>query len=156
MNKTYIGRKTIEEHIKKLCDTIKVDGREYTSVVGIQRGGLNLSMPLAQCLNIKHKSIKISFYEDDKKRSDPIVDLFDLDINQRPFILADDLIDSGATIKYFKEKYNLTQGIDFIIAVLYWNTQNEAKIIPDYYAEVKPDSWIVFPWECEDCEKLSG
>jgi hypoxanthine phosphoribosyltransferase len=147
--KISFGWKTINNHVAKLCQEIKNSGVEYKSVVGIQRGGLNLSQPLAECLGVKHRSVKVSFYDGDKKRDEPIVDIFDLDVNARPFVIADDLIDSGATIKYFIEKYNLQHGKDYRIAVIHWNKSNEAGLTPDHYAEEKPDAWVEYPWEAQ-------
>lgn len=147
--KLHIGWNTINNHVQRLCREIKDSGVGYKSVVGIQRGGLNLSMPLADCLGVKHRSVKVSFYDGDKKREEPLVDTFDLDFLDRPFIIADDLIDSGATIKYFVEKYKLEHGKDYKIAVIHWNKGNEAGLKPDHYAEEKPKAWVVYPWECE-------
>jgi hypoxanthine phosphoribosyltransferase len=149
MDKLHIGFGTIKKHVQKICDDVKGSQVSYKSVVGIQRGGLNLSLPLAECLGVKHRSIKVSFYDGDKKRKEPLVDLFDFDMTDKPFILADDLIDSGETIKYIIEKYKLVRGVDYVISVLYWNTKNEHNITPDFYADEKPDKWIQFPWETE-------
>lgn len=149
----HIDWNTINNHVQRLCQEIKESGVDYKSVVGIQRGGLNLSMPLAECLGVKHIPVKISFYNGDKKRDEPIVDIFDLDVTDRPFVIADDLIDSGATIKYFIEKYKLEHGKDYRIAVIHWNKSNESGLKPDHYADEKPDAWIFYPWEKN--EKLS-
>lgn len=145
--KIHIGNGTFDNLVNNLCNKVRDSGVAYKSVVGIQRGGLKVSIPLAECLEVKHRSVKISFYDGEKKRDEPIVDLFDLDMQQLPFLICDDLIDSGVTIKYFIEKYNLQQGKDFDIAVVFWNKANEHGLKPTYYSEVKPDGWIIFPWE---------
>jgi hypoxanthine phosphoribosyltransferase len=147
--KKHIGWGEIQQHVERICGEVKNSGIPYKSVVGIQRGGLNLSMPLADCLGIKHRSVKVSLYDGDKRRDEPMVDVFDLDIREKPFLIADDLIDSGSTIKYLSERYGLKQGEDYHIAVIHWNKENESGLQPDYYGEEKPNAWVVYPWETE-------
>jgi hypoxanthine phosphoribosyltransferase len=144
--KIRIGNGTLQKYIQKICEDVRKSGVYYKSVVGIQRGGLNLSIPLAECIGVKHRSIKVSFYDGDKKRSKPLVDLFDFNMEDKPFIIADDLIDSGETLRYLIDKYKLVRDKDFAIAVIHWNKKNENNITPDYYADEKPNGWIVYPW----------
>lgn len=147
--KIILTHSKMDSMVIDICNRVHICGIPFKSVVGIQRGGLHLSLPLADCLKVKHRSIKVSWYDDDKKRKEPLVDLFDLDLTEKPFLLVDDLIDSGGTIKYLIEKYNLKQGEDFYMAVLFNKKNNEAGLVPDFYCEDKPEGWLCFPWETE-------
>ena len=145
-DKIRLSWKDVNAYIDTLCQDVKNSGISYKSVVGIQRGGLNISMPLSECLGVKHRSVKVSFYDGDVKRDEPLIDLFDLDTCEKPFLIVDDLIDSGITLKYLSERFGLKQGEDYHIAVIHWNKENESGLQPDYYAEEKPKDWLVYPW----------
>lgn len=117
-------------------------------VVGIANGGLNVSYPLANLLEIPHDSITISFYENTTKKSCPKVHFNNMNINEMTDILVvDDLLDSGSTIKYFRTSFGLTQGKDFWFACLLWNKNNEHGEVADFYSNEKPPEWVHFPWE---------
>jgi hypoxanthine phosphoribosyltransferase len=140
----------INEQIRGICKEVYDGGVKYKSVVGIQRGGLNLSLPVSEYIGVKHRSIKVSFYNGEKLRDEPIVDLFDLDMDERPFIFCDDLIDSGKTLKYIIDTYKLVRGVDYHIAVIHWNKKNDSGLTPDFYGSEKPNGWIVYPWDNDE------
>ncbi len=115
-------------------------------VVGIERGGLNVSIPLAKLLNLPHKSIGISFYnEENTANAEPIVDFHGHVFKEDDYILVvDDLIDEGHTLNYLINNVNCKH----YIAVLYWNKYGKFGVIPDFYVETKyPSQWLEFYWE---------
>jgi hypoxanthine phosphoribosyltransferase len=69
IEKLQVTQHDIKDAIEHISSNIVKSKVNVTSVVGIQRGGLHLSMPLAESLGIKHKSIKIRFYSDGDERA---------------------------------------------------------------------------------------
>lgn len=141
-----ITTKQINSYIEKLFKKIVASQEQFTRVVGIERGGLNISIPLAQKLNLPHSGIKISFYPEGNHipLAEPNVNMHGVKFRKRDRILfVDDLTDSGSTIKYLKENFDY----EFKTAVLYWNAKSTFTIKPDFYVQKKPDYWLIFPWE---------
>jgi hypoxanthine phosphoribosyltransferase len=144
--KLYISKKEINLLTKKLADDIKITKVKYDYIVGIARGGLNISKPLARILKLKHKSIKVSFYGKAMTPFPKIIDLTEIEgIGSETILFVDDLIDAGHTINWLNS--NIKEYYNYDVAVLYWNPINRYNITPTHYAAIKPESWIVFPWE---------
>lgn len=142
----FVTQKQIDKSIDKLYNKIIKSKTKFTRVVGIERGGLNISVPLAQKLGLPHSGIKISFYAHGghKPLSTPQVSLRGVRFKKSDNILfVDDLTDSGSTINYLHEKFDY----DFKTAVIYWNDNALHAVRPDFYVARKPKAWIVFPWE---------
>ncbi len=152
MEKQNLSQKTIDDLIVKLADKIKNSNKKYTYIVGIARGGLHISKPLAKMLKIKHMTIKISFYNPKFHNAIPYPRLVDVRKFEKNFssndeyLFVDDLIDAGHTMNWINENLNPMYG-PFDTAVLYLRKKNKYNIIPTFYVEEKPKGWIVFPWE---------
>lgn len=151
MKAIVVKQKRVDSLIKKLLDQIDSSGCEYTHVVGIREGGLNISLPIAKALNLPHHSLKISFYLPDGTGSDtyycrqPVVESEGFSWREGG-LLVDDLIDQGRTIDYFQNNFGKAD-----VAVLFWNKMGDRfyRKTPKYYGEEKPSGWIVFPWDIE-------
>jgi len=128
--------------IASLIENIKSSGKQYSCVVGIREGGINVSVPVARALCLPHHSVHISFYD----RQNAVGGLVSSDgfIWQQNCLVVDDLIDGGKTIECFKSNFGEAD-----VAVLFWH--ETCHVIPEYYVHVKPPSWVVFPWEIEEC-----
>ena len=144
----FISQKTINTHIKTLAKKIKQSSIEYLYIVGIARGGLNISKPLSKLLKIPHKTIRVSFYTNGIEHQYPaIVNVKSLDLidKSKKILIVDDLIDGGHTFNWLNS--NVKSYVEYDIGVIYNNERNRFGIKPTYFAEIKPDKWIVFPWE---------
>ena len=144
----HVSKEKVDEMILKLYKRIALNKENFDYVVGIERGGINVSVPLAKMLNIPHKAIQISFYKDDKVASkEPITDFYGHCFNIKDRVLVvDDLIDAGGTLNYFIDNVLC----NYKIAVLYWNKYNKHDIKPDYYIDEKfLNTWLTFYWEEE-------
>lgn len=135
-----------------LCSQIIPIQNKIEWVVGIERGGIPLSTWLAYTLGKKHTSIKISLYGDnDKKTGNPHIWFgphWD-SIIKSPFLLVDDIVDSGETLKLFRE-LTVVDKAKYWVATLHWCKENSPNCKPDFYVETKAkDDWIVYPWEKE-------
>jgi hypoxanthine phosphoribosyltransferase len=147
-SRIFLEKQDINKLISKLAADIKYAGIKYEYVVGIARGGLNISKPLARKLKVKHKQIRISFYHDNIQTGYPsLIDVTSLTrlpkINK--ILIVDDLIDAGHTMAWLRD--NVSEYMKYDTAVAYWNQHNRYGLYPTYYGELKPEGWIVFPWE---------
>jgi hypoxanthine phosphoribosyltransferase len=156
MDKIFLTHEYVTNMISELIIQIESSGVVFDRIVGIARGGLNISIPISKYFNKPHEEITISYYHDghDNTCCDEYakVDLGDFDKTLGTFILVDDLIDSGATLKRFKKETKLIQGIDFYVATLHWNPTQREMQKPDFWVQDKVNQWIVFPWECENAK----
>ena len=125
----------MNEMISKLISDIQNSQKKYDCVVGIKHGGIPISSLIAKTLNIPHKQVHISFYDNSCIEGD-IGDCENL-------LIVDDLIDSGKTMAAFKDRFGNGD-----VAVIFWKKDAEHyQESPEFYVEEKPSHWVVFPWE---------
>lgn len=146
--------------VTDLCCQILPIRDKFEWIVGIERGGLPISSYLSYALNKKHTSINISFYGDNDKPAHSVKssliwkDHFNtLFYEGVPFLLVDDIVDSGRTIKFFKHITGITQNNNpvYWIASLHWCKENSPDCKPDFYVEEKKASdWVIYPWEDQE------
>lgn len=143
----YLTQLDIDDMIEDLVHQVQFDARHFTRVVGIANGGLPVSKSLAEALGLPHESVRISHYDGKVLRDIPIIEG---QLSQPTGnLIVDDLIDEGWTFNTFDKHFGL---VGNAIAVLLWNPAGPK---PDFYVEEKPDSWIYFPWEVEECVSKS-
>ena len=152
--KIYITERDYSKMVTDLCCQILPIKDKFEWIVGIERGGLPISSYLSYALNKKHTSVKISFYGDGDKPKSIIKSSFiwekNFDVLSHPFLLVDDIVDSGRTINYFKEKTQKDKST-YWIATLHWCKENSPNCKPDFYVEEKNiNDWIVYPWEPQE------
>jgi hypoxanthine phosphoribosyltransferase len=142
---TFVQQYCIDLMIVDLIRDIRKSCIPFDIVVGIKNGGLHVSVPISMALHLPHDDVHISFYdENDERLSQPAIS--DIHVYGKKILLVDDLVDSGATLKHFKEQTGLEQGKDFYMACLYWKEHGEFGEKPDFWVDLK-DGWITFPWE---------
>lgn len=136
----YYDWKKIDEIMIFLVDKIKKTEKTYTSVIGVERGGIIPAVLLARKLGIDR--IKILPYY--KKRF--MIDELPL-LQDKPHLIVDEIYDTGDT--YFNIKQCLN-GRSFDFAFLL-----SKKLIQEVFIGkvVEQDKWIIFPWEDEGQEK---
>ena len=146
----YITQEEINQHIETLQTQIQKFILEkdirFRSIIGVANGGLNISRPISQNLKIPHAELRVSWYDGQTKRQEPLVDIIDCIVLEHycgNLLLIDDLTDTGDTLITIKNHPKL-QDKTFYTAVLYHNFS--AKIMPDFYVVEKPHDWLVFPW----------
>lgn len=133
-----VTQEQVDKMIVQLADQIRASSQHFDRVVGIERGGLHVSEPLAKMLNLPHESLYISCYKGQVKRAKPIVH-GTLPIGGRSLVI-DDIVDTGETI----ETYRLYCGPNFKVATLFWKVGSPK---PKFYVATKPDEWVTFYWE---------
>ena len=152
--KKYITQTEFSKSLLKLLQQIEKSKCEFDYVLGIKKGGLNVSVPLADYFNKPHLGIQISFYDGDQKLTEPIVETDRLDIIRNKMhgkcLWVDDIIDSGDTLKWFMDNTGLQIDKDFIVASLHWCEESSPRYRPHFFVERKNKAdWIVYPWEVQ-------
>lgn len=155
MNKIHLTDADFSRMASNLCSQVLRVKDQFQWVVGIERGGLPLSQWLAYALNKPHSSIKISLYGDSQKKGLPAHAWFGYHwptVIKAPFLLVDDIVDSGETLDLFRE-LTLVDKPTFWLATLHWCEENSPYRKPDFFVEKKAKTdWIVYPWEKDEQE----
>ena len=136
--------------VHKMCDKItdlcKEKKKKWKGILTVTRGGLLPSTFLAERLGIKNiRTICLSSYTPEMTRG-PIRELYrpaDIDNGGEGWIVVDDLVDSGETLKYVRQIYPKA----FYLTLM---AKPQGKPQVDAYAtECPQETFIVFPWENE-------
>jgi xanthine phosphoribosyltransferase len=133
----------IETSSNQLAVSLKE--RNWTGILAITRGGLVPAGLLAESLNIRRiETINIQSYDKEKKRGEiTLLNVPDIKNAGENWLIIDDLVDSGETIKAVKKLFP-----NAVYAVLF--AKPKGMLTVDHYVrEVGQDTWIVFPWEKE-------
>ena len=139
MDNYYLSYEKFVELAYKLLEEIKKDGRPYQAILCPLRGGFFLSYFMSQHLKLPIRYLEISSYTGTEQKGFTIGNVPDLE--KGPFLLCDDIHDSGNTIRKIREIF---AGIDFDIAVVL----TKKKLDDVYYGElVESERWIDFFWE---------
>jgi hypoxanthine phosphoribosyltransferase len=147
MQKYYYKQEEIDFLIESLSKKLRIE--EFDEIIGIERGGVYVAKKLSQLLGINYKTIKVSFYTDTVKNEIPQVNLNDVVFTkEKKYLFVDDLIDSGSTFRFIQNSL-MKKDFTYKSAVIFHNKENKSGFVPDYYSSIKPDFWIVFPWEEE-------
>ncbi len=136
-----------------LSDKLKTEvkskyNKEIDVVIGIARGGLPISICLANSLGTKWDSMRIKSYTGDGIRG-KIELVYDVntDLTDKIIMLVDDIVDEGKTmqfaINYLNGKYRPKKIVTASIIV-----KPHSEFRPDDYVQERSE-WIVFPWEEE-------
>lgn len=111
-------------------------------IVAITRGGLFPALILSQALNVRDVySVAIKSYEGEVQKELQLLTPIDDIPDERGTLIVDDLVDSGNTMKFLRQKmrnawavtpYAKPAGLEFVT----------------FTTELfKQDQWLVFPWE---------
>ena len=138
--KLHLSWEEVDAKIRSLCIKIAFMEWKFDRVVSIANGGKYVGQAVANFFNVPHESVRISRYDGEQKREEPIIEG---ELTQATGnLVIDDLVDEGKTLDLFDKHFGL-QGNK--VAVLY-HSPGAPKT---YYNEVKPMAWLVFPWEEE-------
>ncbi|MCU1499469.1 MAG: phosphoribosyltransferase [Acidimicrobiales bacterium] len=132
---------------RELAEQIAADGWIPDIVVAVARGGLTVGGALAYALGVKNcGAINVEFYTGVDSRLDvPVVlppSLNLLDITDLNVLIADDVADTGHTLRLVREV--LAQHVaETRTAVLYHKPHS---VIVPTYSWRQTDAWINFCW----------
>ena len=128
-----------------LAENIRHSGRTYDKLMCITRGGVFVGGLLGHMLELRNiTTIALKLYEFNQQGH--VVEQLsapDLPLPGTKMLVVDDMLDSGRTLSYIKEKWGEEYDID--IAVLY--DKGGGTLRADFTARSIPDEWVCFPWE---------
>lgn len=137
----------------RLAEAIERSGFKPDAIVAIARGGWIIGRLLSDFLdNPNVANMKIEYYMDvAKTKEHPVITQpISIDVVGKDVLLADDVADSGKSLKIAKEHLNSLGAKDVRAATVYYKPWSILK--PDYYI-VETDSWIIFPHEVFEAVK---
>lgn len=135
---------------RELAAIVADDGYRPDIILAIARGGLFVAGSLGYALAVKNLYVmNVVYYTGVDERLDvpttlpPYLDTVDL--RDSNVLIADDVADTGATLKHVHEFCEGNVG-DVRSAVLYEKPQS---LIKCEYVWKRTDQWIEFPWSTE-------
>jgi len=142
------------EEIYKQCidlaKKIKDDNYIPEVIVGVARGGWIPARILSDLLeNSYTANIKIDFYRGvGETRERPVItQTISTGVEGKKVLIADDVADSGKSLKVAKEHLEHCGASQVKIATIYYKPWSIIK--PDYYIS-ETSAWIIFPWEVNE------
>jgi xanthine phosphoribosyltransferase len=148
MEKRKVDYETIDFLSRALAFRFKLNGREFTHVIGVSRGGLLPAEIISYVLDAKFLAYGASSYDDKEQKSSLDVTQ-DIDFDNLPddsrLLIVDDKCDTGKTIDHMKEV--IGDRFDYVRYATVFAEKRSIKKV-DHYGVVLPDhTWIDFPWE---------
>lgn len=148
MEKRKVDYETIDFLSRALAFRFKLNGRSFTHVVGVSRGGLLPAEIISYVLDAKFLAYGASSY-DGTEQKEGLKVTQDIDFDALPedsrLLIVDDKCDTGKTIDHMKSVIG-----DRFPYVRYATVFAEKRAIKkvDHYGVVLEDhTWIDFPWE---------
>jgi len=147
VSKLFLTEPDVDRLTDILGNQIEWSGFHPNCILAILRGGLPIAERIAKRFDLPLHTIRISCYDGEVKRAEPIIEIGDLSVlkNKRVLII-DDLIDSGLSVALAKDLLD-KQKIAYKVGVLF--QKPEASVVADYHSE-ETTRWVVFPWEPQD------
>ena len=135
---------------RELATTIAGDGYRPDLILSVARGGLFVAGSLGYALAVKNLAVvNVEFYTGIDERLDLPVMLPPIpqpvDIAGARVLVADDVADTGATLRLIKE-FCSDKVRDVRCAVLYEKPRSTVKC---EYVWRRTDRWINFPWSSD-------
>jgi len=135
---------TYHELVQKLAATILSDCEKPDKIVGISRGGLTLGHILSDFLQIPVATFTIQSYTDIQKQGEvKITEPLKLSIIGKHILLADDVSDSGKTLKRAISYLNHFKPKKITTATIFFKPHSIFR--PNFFAE-QTTNWILFPY----------
>jgi xanthine phosphoribosyltransferase len=153
ISKTYITWEEVSNHSIELAKAIIKDYKLNTEnalpikgIVCIARGGLVPCAIISNILDIRTiETFALKSYSSEKQQS--LQELAKpteaLKVLGEGWIVIDELVDTGASVNYVKEKLPKAK-----IYSLYTKISDN-NALHKYIKSFKKDTWLVFPWELE-------
>ena len=136
---------------RELAGAVADDGYRPDMILGIARGGLLVAGAIGYALGVKNTfTMNVEFYTGVDERLEmpmilpPVPDL--LDFAEFKVLIADDVADTGATLKLVQE-FCEGKVAEVRCAVLYEKPRSEVKC---EYVWRRTDRWITFPWSARE------
>ncbi len=132
--------------ILELVKKIRSSSMKPDVVVGIARGGLPISMVIADRLRVPLDFINIKSYKaPGVKETLRVYDVMFENVSGKTVLIVDDIADTGETLLFASNYMIRNKGAkEAYLACLFMKPWS--KVRPNFYVK-ETRSWIVFPWE---------
>jgi len=143
--KLFVTWDEVEKHIKTLSLTLRQKG-SWDKLVCITRGGLVPASLLSHSLNIKYiDTLCLTSYDNQTTQQGIVSVLKEVRDNASSTLVIDDLVDSDQT---FVLAHQMLPNAH--MACVYAKP-NGIAFVDSYVASIPQETWIVFPWEVDEC-----
>ena len=147
MKEKIIGYDVIEFLTKSLALRFKLNGKDFTHVIGIARGGMIPATIMSYMFDAKLYAYGVKSY-DDKKQTELTVeqniDFDSMDSSSR-LLIVDDICDTGKTFDHIREK--IGNKFELVRYAALFARKDSHKKVDHYSVVIKDATWVVFPWE---------
>ena len=134
-------------------------------IVGLNRGGLPISVILSHLLDCNHYALDVRLRDGHGEGPESNLwmaeDAFGYEKEPRNILIVDDINDTGATFNWIKQdwpagclphdpKWDTVWGSNVRFATMCEKTHTKFDGVDYYWDEIdtsEKDTWIVFPWE---------
>ncbi|MCL5419996.1 MAG: hypothetical protein M1354_03935 [Candidatus Marsarchaeota archaeon] len=150
----YVGWESYGRMALSLARKIEKSGGMFDLVIGIARGGIPLSMVLADHLNLKMDMVNVKSYTGIEERVKPaILSTINTRLEGKHILLVDDLIEHGDTMVVLSSYLARKKPSGLATAVMFTKPWNRFK--PDFSVR-EVDRWVVFPWEIGEARRTGA
>ena len=161
MKKVYYTWQDVERQTQEILRQLQRDAWLPDYVVGLTRGGLVPATLISQYLEVPMECLKVSL-RDDNSQPESNLWMSEDAFEQKRILIVDDINDSGATLNWIREDWQLSNlpdnpkwqeiwGNTVRVATLVDNESSASELTVSYSAvglnKAEEDCWIVFPWE---------
>ena len=172
MVKTYYSWQDVNTAATNIALKMYKDGWKPDYIVGLNRGGLPISVMLSHLLNCNHYALDVRLRDNATQESNCWMaeDAFGYHDGQckpkmrKQILIVDDINDTGATFKWIREDWQSgclpnSEGWNDVwndnvrFATMCEKTHTKFDSVDYYWKEIdtsEEDTWIVFPWEYDE------
>ena len=164
MVKEYYTWEDVHKAVYKIAIKMYRDDWKPDYIVGLNRGGLPISVMLSHVLDCNHYALDVRLRDNATQESNLWMaeDAFGYNTRAKNILIVDDINDTGSTFNWIREdwqasclpddpKWNRVWGNNVKFATLTDNLASES-INPIAYTchevnKAEEDVWLVYPWE---------
>lgn len=148
MEKRKVDYETIDFLSRALAFRFKLNGRTFTHVIGVSRGGLLPAEIISYVLGTKFLAYGASSY-DDKEQKEGLEVTQDIDFDALPedsrILVVDDKCDTGKTIEHMKSV--IGDKFPYVRYATIFAEKRALKKVDHYGVILDDHTWVDFPWE---------
>jgi hypoxanthine phosphoribosyltransferase len=148
MEKRKVDYETIDFLSRALAFRFKLNGRSFTHVIGVSRGGLLPAEIISYVLDTKFLAYGASSYEGTEQKEGLNVTQ-DIDFGALPddsrLLVVDDKCDTGKTIDHMKSV--IGDRFSYVRYATVFAEKRALKKVNHYGVVLEDHTWIDFPWE---------
>ena len=151
----------VEHLLHNIVRNMFLDGWKPDLIVGVDRGGLPISVMLSHYLECRHENVKVSLRDANGADCESNLWLPELATEGTKILIVDDINDTGAAQAWMKNDWAASvAGVNSNFINDYWHNgirwaslvNNDASNEESDYAGLRinkfeNDVWIDFPWE---------